>query len=50
MESMFVNKWHLDKSRPCEDVDQSDFFNYTANAINNGSAALQPLDSKEDEK
>lgn len=37
-----VLQWHLDKSIPFRSVDQSDFFNNTANAIEQSDAALNP--------
>ncbi len=41
-ESRDVLQWHLDKSQPQNYDDQSDFFNMTANAINQAETALQP--------
>lgn len=37
-----VLQWHLDKSISFRSVDQSDFFNNTANAIEQSDAALNP--------
>jgi regulator of replication initiation timing len=40
IECICTLQWHLNKSKPYEDADQSDFFNLTANSIIKGEEAI----------